>query len=117
MYTVIYKDSAHIDNEIVEPDFVIDSLIHKLSKEQIATLNFILIGDTANYSLDKSIIPMVPHRPKYAFKFKAKNENAIVWYCPDDFTWGIRYDGRDIFNYNVHSPYLITRFCNRISEP
>ncbi|MCI8998171.1 MAG: hypothetical protein HFJ95_04145 [Muribaculaceae bacterium] len=116
MYSVIYQDSAHLNNEIVEPEFVIDSLIARLSKEQIATLNFILVGDTANYSLDKSIIPMVPHRPKYAFKFKTKKEEAILWYCPDDFTWGIRYDGRNIVKYNVHSPYLITRFCNRISR-
>lgn len=116
MYTVAYQDSINKEAVYVEPNFAIDSLICRLNKEQIATLNFILTSDTSNYSLNRDAIPMIPHRPQWAFVFQDKKENAIIWYSPCDFTWGIRYDGRDIFYYSVNHPSLMSSFCNRINS-
>lgn len=114
MYSVSYQDSTDKYPVYVEPDFILDSLICRLNKEQTATLNFILTSDTSNYALNKDAIPMIPHRPQWAFVFQDKKENAIIWYSPGDFTWGIRYDGRDIFFYNVNNPSLMSSFCNRL---
>lgn len=116
MYNVVYCDSLHRDNALVETDFVLDTLICKLNKEQIATLDFLLVADAGNYAIDTLAIPLIPHRPMFAFDFKGKNENAIVWYSPDDYTWGIRYDGRDILYYNVAHPELMSRLCNKLSH-
>ena len=69
MYTVIYRDTAHRNNILVEPDFVLDSMICKLSKEQVSTLNFMLVADSANYMVDTLAVPMIPHRPAYAFNY------------------------------------------------
>ena len=115
LYNVVYRDSAHINNTLAEADFVLDTLICKLNKEQISTLRFILTSDRKNYSIDTLAIPMIPHRPMYAFDFKGKDVNAIVWYSPGDFSWGIRYDGRDLFYYNVAYPEIINRFCSNLS--
>lgn len=116
MYTVVYRDSAHRNNEQVEADFVLDSLICKLNKEQTATLNFLLISDSLNYKVDTLAVPMIPHRPEYAFKYTVKKDKAIVWYSPGDFTWGIRYDGRDLFWYNADQPSNVNRFCRRVLD-
>lgn len=114
MYNVVFQDSLHRNNPLVEPDFVIDTMICKLDKEQIATLNFILLSDSNNYLTDTLAIPMIPHRPAYVFNFNSKKENALIWYSPGDFTWGIRYDGRNLFYYNVASPETINRFCKNL---
>lgn len=116
MYSVVFRDSIHFDNELVDTDFVIDSLICKLSKEQIAVLNHILTTDGSNFEVDTLAIPMIPHRPTVAFNFKNKNDNAIIWYSPDDFTWGIKYDGRNLFWYNVAYPSVINRFCDKMKN-
>ncbi len=116
MYTVTYRDSAHINNAPIERDFVIDSLIHKLTKEQTAVLDYILLTDSRNFSVDTTAIPMIPHRPAYAFKFINKKDNAIVWYSPGDYTWGIRYEGRNLFWYNVSDPESINRFCRNFTK-
>ena len=116
MYTVVYRDSMHRDNELVEPDFVLDSMVCKLSKEQVSTLNFMLVADSANYKVDTLAVPMIPHRPAYAFNYTNKKDTAIVWYSPGDFTWGIRYDGRDMFWYNVANPSILNRFCQSLTR-
>ena len=116
MYTVIYRDTAHRNNILVEPDFVLDSMVCKLSKEQVSTLNFMLVADSANYMVDTLAVPMIPHRPAYAFNYIIKKDTALIWYSPGDFTWGIRYDGRDMFWYNVANPSILNRFCQSLTK-
>ncbi|MBD5424874.1 MAG: hypothetical protein HDR45_01595 [Bacteroides sp.] len=111
MYSVAYRDSAHANSELISKDFVKDSLICKLNKEQVATLNFLLISDSANYSTDTLAIPMIPHHPLVAFDYINKQDHALVWYSPGDFTWGIRFDGKNQFKYNTINADNLNRFC------
>lgn len=111
VYTVALSDSANADNMVVDRAYVADSLVGVLTKAQTAVLDYILLADRGNY-VERTELPMMPHRPVIAFRFTSKAGNAIVWYSPDDFTWGIRYDDRSLFTYSIANYELMNRFCN-----
>ncbi len=108
-YSVAVKDSTNRDNIAVEPFYVVDSILGQLNKKQIAVIDFILLSDGSNYTID-SIQPMIPHRPVIAFEFVNKNGKALVWYSPDDYLWGIRYDDKQICRYNIRNSNQVNKF-------
>ncbi len=108
-YSVAVKDSTNRDNIAVEPFYVVDSILGQLNKKQIAVIDFILLSDGSNYTID-SIQPMIPHRPVIAFEFVNKNGKALVWYSPDDYSWGIRYDDKQICRYNIRNSNQVNKF-------
>lgn len=111
-YRVIPRDTIITGQITVDNNFVRGEKIGKLTKEQIAVFNYILLSDGCNYARDTSFIPMIPHLPVIEFEFEKKNEVARVWYSPDNNTWGIHYDDRNLFRYNIAQPDAITRLVN-----
>lgn len=100
VYRVSWTDS--IENGQLEPNFTRDALIAKLSKEEIAALQFCLLSDSNNFVKD-SIVVMSPYIPVLDFEFRKKKEVAHVLVSLSDFTWTIIYDDKKQFNYNYHS--------------
>lgn len=111
VYSVAIKDSTNASNVKVEEFFVLDSVVGSLNKQQIAVLDYILLSDGRNYEID-SIKPMIPEYPQIAFEFSNKQGNVIVWYSPDDFSWGIRHDDKTLCKYNVANTRILNRFCS-----
>ena len=108
-YSVEPQDSVSTDQ--LEPYFKRGESIRKLSKEEIAIMQFSLFSDPDNYVND-TLVVMSPYIPRLDFEFtgrKGKKANIII--SLSDFSWSVLFDGKKQFRFNNHSKDMM-RLCN-----
>lgn len=111
VYTLVPKEKINSDDYEVDANFVRDSLLCKLTKEQATVLAYNLISNGANYHKDSSLIVMSPYYPILEFEYVKKKETAHVIISPSNYSWSIKYDDKILFRYNYASGAFIKRFC------
>ena len=111
------KGKAQVDKTDfeLEPHYVRDSLIAKLTPSQVALFQFLVLSDKSNYSQDciKVRSPYVPH---LELCFEKKKQQVHVLISQSDFSWTICYDDKKQGNWNYAEKRLVRRFCNMISN-
>lgn len=105
---------AKTDFEL-EPHYVRDSLIAKLTPSQVALFQFLVLSDKSNYSQD-SIKVRSPYVPHLELCFEKKKQQVHVLISQSDFSWTICYDDKKQGNWNYAEKRLVGRFCNMISN-
>ena len=111
VYTLVPKEKINSDDYEVDANFVRDSLLCKLTKEQATVLAYNLISNGANYHKDSSLIVMSPYYPILEFEYVKKKEAAHVIISPSNYSWSIKYEDKILFRYNYASGAFIKRFC------
>ena len=111
------KGKAQVDkNDFeLEPHYVRDSLIAKLTPSQVALFQFLVLSDKSNYSQD-SIKVRSPYVPHLELCFEKKKQQVHVLISQSDFSWTICYDDKKQGNWNYAEKRLVGRFCNMISN-
>ena len=111
------KGKAQVDKTDfeLEPHYVRDSLIAKLTPSQVALFQFLLLSDKSNYSQD-SIKVRSPYVPHLELCFEKKKQQVHVLISQSDFSWTICYDDKKQGNWNYAEKRLVRRFCNMISN-
>lgn len=100
-YAIEWQDS--VNGSQIEPHFMSGQLIKKLSKEEVAVIQYSLLSNSNNYVSD-SIVVMSPYVPCLNFEFTGKKkEKANIVVSLSDFTWTIIFDDKKQFNFNYHS--------------
>ena len=110
-YTLKGKGEIEPGDFQVEPHWVRNKLVDKLSPQMIGVLQFALIANSENYKNDTLIIK-APYFPILEFEFQKKKDIVHVLISTSDHTWTIVYDGERQINYNYHDCELISRFCD-----
>lgn len=113
LYSVKGKEETDKNDFVLEPHYVRDSLIGVLSSDAAAVLEFLLISDENNYSID-TVMVRSPYMPQLEFEFARKRKVAHVLLSTTDFSWTVIYDGKKQFNYNYTDHAAIERFCEMI---
>lgn len=108
-YYLVATDSIKHGETEIEPDIVVGEKLSRLSKEEIAVLQYILLSDTGSYNND-SVAVMSPYKPCLDFQFSRKKETAHILVSLSDFSWAIVYDGKRQCRHNYHTNEL-ERFC------
>lgn len=111
------KGKAQVDKTDfeLEPHYVKDSLIAKLTPSQVALFQFLVLSDKSNYSQD-SIKVRSPYVPHLELCFEKKKQQVHVLISQSDFSWTICYDDKKQGNWNYAEKRLVRRFCNMISN-
>lgn len=111
------KGKAQVDKTDfeLEPHYVRDSLIAKLTPSQVALFQFLVLSDKSNYSQD-SIKVRSPYVPHLELCFEKKKQQVHVLISQSDFSWTICYDDKKQGNWNYAEKRLVRRFCNMISN-
>lgn len=111
------KGKAQVDKTDfeLEPHYVRDSLIAKLTPSQVALFQFLVLSDKSNYSQD-SIKVRSPYVPHLELCFEKKRQQVHVLISQSDFSWTICYDDKKQGNWNYAEKRLVRRFCNMISN-
>ena len=111
------KGKAQVDKTDfeLEPHYVRDSLIAKLTPSQVAFFQFLVLSDKSNYSQD-SIKVRSPYVPHLELCFEKKKQQVHVLISQSDFSWTICYDDKKQGNWNYAEKRLVRRFCNMISN-
>ena len=111
------KGKAQVDKTDfeLEPHYVRDSLIAKLTPSQVALIQFLVLSDKSNYSQD-SIKVRSPYVPHLELCFEKKKQQVHVLISQSDFSWTICYDDKKQGNWNYAEKRLVRRFCNMISN-
>lgn len=111
------KSKAQVDKTDfeLEPHYVRDSLIAKLTPSQVALFQFLVLSDKSNYSQD-SIKVRSPYVPHLELCFEKKKQQVHVLISQSDFSWTICYDDKKQGNWNYAEKRLVRRFCNMISN-
>lgn len=111
------KGKAQVDKTDfeLEPHYVRDSLIVKLTPSQVALFQFLVLSDKSNYSQD-SIKVRSPYVPHLELCFEKKKQQVHVLISQSDFSWTICYDDKKQGNWNYAEKRLVRRFCNMISN-
>lgn len=111
------KGKAQVDKADfeLEPHYVRDSLIAKLTPSQVALFQFLVLSDKSNYSQD-SIKVRSPYVPHLELCFEKKKQQVHVLISQSDFSWTICYDDKKQGNWNYAEKRLVRRFCNMISN-
>lgn len=115
------KGKAQVDKEDyeLEPHYVRDSLIAKLSLNQIAMLQFLVLSDKNNYMQD-SVKVRSPYVPSLEFCFEKKKQQVHVLISQSDFSWTIFYDDKKQGNWNYAEKRLVGRYskmiCNSVTK-
>lgn len=110
-YTLKGKKEVASSDFQVEPHWVRDSLIGKLSPEAYGILQFALIANGENYTNDTLRI-RAPYIPVLEFEFRKKKEVVYVLVSISDRTWTIMYDDKRQVHFNYHDCELIERYCD-----
>lgn len=110
-YTIKGKGEIESRDFQVEPHWVRDSLVGKLSPQMVGVLQFALIANSENYKNDTLRIK-APYFPVLEFEFQKKKDIVHVLISISDHTWTIVYGGERQINYNYHDCELISRFCD-----
>ena len=107
------KGKAQVDKTDfeLEPHYVRDSLIAKLTPSQVALFQFLVLSDKSNYSQD-SIKVRSPYVPHLELCFEKKKQQVHVLISQSDFS----YDNKKQGNWNYAEKRLVRRFCNMISN-
>ena len=111
------KGKAQVDKTDfeLEPHYVRDSLIAKLTPSQVALFQFLVLSDKSNYSQD-SIKVRSPYVPHLELCFEKKKQQVHVLISQSDFSWTICYDDKKQGNWNYAEKRLVRGFCNMISN-
>lgn len=111
------KGKAQVDKTDfeLEPHYVRDSLIAKLTPSQVALFQFLVLSAKSNYSQD-SIKVRSPYVPHLELCFEKKKQQVHVLISQSDFSWTICYDDKKQGNWNYAEKRLVRRFCNMISN-
>lgn len=111
------KGKAQVDKTDfeLEPHYVRDSLIAKLTPSQVALFQFLVLSDKSNYS-QESIKVRSPYVPHLELCFEKKKQQVHVLISQSDFSWTICYDDKKQGNWNYAEKRLVRRFCNMISN-
>lgn len=111
------KGKAQVDKTDfeLEPHYVRDSLIAKLTPSQVALFQFLVLSDKSNHSQD-SIKVRSPYVPHLELCFEKKKQQVHVLISQSDFSWTICYDDKKQGNWNYAEKRLVRRFCNMISN-
>lgn len=109
------KGKAQVDDEDyeLEPHYVRDSLITRLSTSQINMLQFFILSDKNNYMQD-SVKVRSPYVPSLEFCFEKKKQQVHVLVSRSDFSWTIFYDDKKQGNWNYHEKRIVGRYCKMI---
>ena len=110
-YTIKGKGEIETGDFQVEPHWVRDSLVGRLSPQMIGVLQFALVSNGENYKND-TLLRKTPYFPIIEFEFQKKKNVVHVLISTNDRTWTIVYNGVRQLNYNYHDRELIERFCN-----
>lgn len=110
-YTLKGKAEVPDTDFQVEPHWVRDSLVGKLSPQAYGILQFVLIANGENYK-DDSVRIKAPYIPLLEFEFRQKKNVVHVLLSLSDQTWTIMYDDKRQIHFNYHDCDLIERFCN-----
>ena len=114
-YTLRGKGEIEHGDFEVEPHWVRDSLVCRLSSEMVGVLQFALIANCENYKNDTLRIK-APYAPILEFEFKKKKDIVHVLISTSDHTWTVMYNGERQIHFNYHDCELIKRFCNLFVE-
>ncbi|MBO4373280.1 MAG: hypothetical protein J5826_10130, partial [Bacteroidales bacterium] len=109
------KKKSDKEVEIVQ-GFVRDTLIAKLSPNDIGILQFILLSDTQNYKLD-SVKIKSPYMPTYEIVFAKKKETVQVLISFSDNFWEIKRNNKTVCKYNFACRAQLDRFIDLIYKP
>lgn len=112
-YFLKAKENIKAEDIVIEKPFVRDTLlVGKISKEDIAILQYLLPMDRENYQND-SVIVKSPYLPVIEFLFTKKKAEAHVLVSLSDFTWTVVYDDKIQLHCNYADKKQIRRFCNK----
>ena len=115
-YTLKGKIEVDPSDYQVEPHWVRDSLIGKLTPETYGILQFVLLSNSENYKED-TIRIKAPYIPALEFEFRQKKTDVHVLISVQDRTWTIMYDDKRQVHFNYHDCDLIERFCALFLKP
>ena len=110
-YSLKGKGEIETGDFQVEPHWVRDNLVGRLSPQMVGVLQFALVANGENYKNDTLRIK-APYFPLLEFEFQKKKDIVHVLISTSDHTWTIVYDGERQIHYNYHDCELIERFCN-----
>lgn len=113
-YTIKGKANVAEKDYELEPHYVRDSLIAKLTPSQISILQFNLLTDEENYKED-SLKVRSPYVPCLEFCFEKKKQQPVhVIISLSDFSWTVVFDDKRQFNWNYADKRLMERYCRMI---
>lgn len=115
-YTLKGKTEVARSDFQVEPHWVRDSLVGKLSPQLYGILQFALVANSENYTND-SIRIKAPYIPILEFEFQKKKTVVHVLVSTSDHTWTIMYNDKRQIHFNYHDCELIDRFCEMFLKP
>ena len=115
-YTIKGKAEAAPTDFQVEPHWVRDSLVGKISPQFYGILQFALIANSENYK-DDTLRIKSPYIPVLEFEFKQKKKVVHVLISTSDHTWTIMYDDKRQIHFNYHDCELMERFCKLFMKP
>ena len=110
-YTLKGKGEIEPGDFQVEPHWVRNNLVGRLSPQMVGILQFVLVANGENYKNDTLRIK-APYFPILEFEFQKKKDIVHVLISTLDHTWTIVYNGERQIHYNYHDCQLIERFCN-----
>lgn len=115
-YTLKGKEEIEPGDFQVEPHWVRDRFVGRLSPQMMGVLQFSLIANSENYKND-TIRIKAPYFPVLEFEFQKKRNIVHVLISTLDHTWTIVYDGERQIHFNYHDCELIGRFCDLFVKP
>lgn len=113
VYTVVGKETIAESDVVLEPPFVRKALVtEKMSKEDVAILQYLLPFDAENYKND-TILVRSPYLPTIEFCFTKKKQEAHLLVSLSDGTWTLVYDDKIQQHWNYADKRQVSRFCKR----
>ena len=114
-YTLRGVEKADSVATEIEPHWVRDSLVGRLTPQMYGILQFVLISNIGNYEKD-TIRVKAPYIPSLEFEFRQKKSVVHVLISTSDYTWTVMYDDKRQLHFNYQDRELISRFCEMIIE-
>lgn len=112
-YLLEAKEEIKKEDIVIEKPFVRDTLlVEKMSKNDVAILQYLLPMDRENYQND-TIKVRSPYIPYLEFLFTKKKSEAHVLVSLSDFTWTVIYDEKRQLHWNYADKKQIRRFCKQ----
>lgn len=112
-YLLKAKEEIKEEDVVIEKPFVRDTLlVEKMSKDDVAILQYLLPMDKENYQND-TIKVRSPYIPYLEFLFTKKKSEAHVLVSLSDFTWTVIYDEKRQLHWNYADKRQICRFCKQ----
>lgn len=113
MYYLKAKETINPDDIVIESPFVKDHVVvEKMSKTDIAILQYLLPFDGENYHNDQARVRS-PYLPLIDFVFVKKKVEVHMLISLSDYSWTVVYDGKVQFNWNYSDKKQIARFCKQ----